>query len=137
MSHSSDCPFCQRVRSEEVIVENERAVAFHDAFPVSPGHTLIVPRDHEADYFALEADQRHALWSLIDAVRDELETRFGPAAYNIGINAGRAAGQTVSHAHVHVIPRYEGDVEDPRGGIRHVIPRKAAWWEDRDDATTQ
>lgn len=115
---------------DDVIARAEHAVAFHDAYPVSPGHALVVPRRHEPDYFALRAEERLALWSLVEEVRDRLEEIHSPAAYNIGVNAGRAAGQTVAHAHVHVIPRYEGDMEDPRGGIRHVIPEKAAYWED-------
>lgn len=133
MSRDPDCVFCRRIGTDHVIAESEHAVAFPDGYPVSLGHTLIVPRRHEPDYFALKPGERRALWSLVDEVRDHLERRHGPAGYNLGINAGRAAGQTVAHAHLHVIPRYPGDVEDPRGGVRHVIPDEAAYWEEDED----
>lgn len=134
MTLRSDCPFCQRMTGDDVIARSDHAVAFHDAYPVSLGHALVVPLRHEPDYFALRREERLAVWSLVEEVREHLEEIHSPDAYNIGVNAGRAAGQTVAHAHVHVIPRYEGDVEDPRGGIRHVIPEKAAYWEDGEDA---
>jgi diadenosine tetraphosphate (Ap4A) HIT family hydrolase len=104
------------------------AVAFPDAFPVSPGHTLIVPRRHEADYFALTAAEQTAMWALTGEVRRRIEVEHQPQGYNIGLNVGTAAGQTVPHAHLHVIPRYVGDVPDPRGGIRWVFPAKAVYW---------
>lgn len=129
MDPSPDCPFCERLRSDDVVARSGHAVAFRDAYPVSPGHTLVVPRRHEPDYFALDDEERLAMWSLVATVREHLEERHAPDGYNVGVNAGGAAGQTVPHAHLHVIPRYEGDVDDPRGGIRHVIPDEARWWE--------
>ena len=101
------CVFCNPP-TDRVIHEDELVVTMWDGFPVSPGHVLVVPRRHVA--------------------RTEIEKDFAPDGYNIGINDGAAAGQTVLHLHLHVIPRYEGDVEDPRGGIRHVIPAKADYW---------
>lgn len=134
MTRDPECVFCRRVGTDQVVARSDHAAAFLDAYPVSPGHTLVVPLRHEPDYFALTEEERRALWSLVEEVRDRLGKVRAPDGYNVGVNAGRAAGQTVIHAHVHVIPRYEGDVEDPRGGIRHVIPEKAAYWEDEEDA---
>jgi diadenosine tetraphosphate (Ap4A) HIT family hydrolase len=110
------------------MAENELAVAFKDAFPVNPGHTLIVPKRHVEGLFDLDPGELAALWSLLPEVQQRLEARHSPAGYNIGVNVGEAAGQTVEHVHVHLIPRYAGDVEDPRGGVRWVVPVRAAYW---------
>lgn len=128
-----DFPFCRRLGGDAVIAANGLAAAFPDAYPVADGHALVVPRRHEGDYFALRPEERAAVWTLVDEVRALLQRRHGPDAFNVGVNAGAAAGQTVAHAHVHLIPRYEGDVDDPRGGVRHVIPSRAAWWEEAED----
>ena len=127
------CVFCERVASNTVVADNNLAAAFPDAFPISPGHTLIAPRRHEADFFNLSEIEQAAVWSLIDPVRHHIESTHHPDAYNIGINAGEAAGQTVPHAHLHVIPWYKGDVQDPRGGIRWIVPTRARYWIDPDD----
>jgi diadenosine tetraphosphate (Ap4A) HIT family hydrolase len=104
---------------------NGLAFAFRDHFPVSPGHTLVVTRRVTPDWFtATEAEQR-AVIALIDEVKRQIDEEHRPDGYNVGFNAGSAAGQTVMHLHVHVIPRFRGDVSDPRGGVRHVIPSKA------------
>jgi diadenosine tetraphosphate (Ap4A) HIT family hydrolase len=103
-------------------------VAFKDGFPVNPGHTLIIPRRHVAGLFELTAADQAAVWALLQPVKERLDARHSPAGYNVGINVGEAAGQTVAHAHVHVIPRYAGDVEDPRGGVRWVVPERAKYW---------
>jgi diadenosine tetraphosphate (Ap4A) HIT family hydrolase len=132
-SSAPDCPFCRRLADGDVLAEIDLAAAIHDAYPVSPGHALILPRRHEADYFALSAEERRAMWALAEEVCRHLEDRHRPDGYNIGVNAGEAAGQTVAHAHLHVIPRHQGDVADPRGGIRQVIPERAAYWEDGDE----
>ena len=124
------CPFCQKVERREFAFGSELAVALPDAFPLSPGHTLIVPRRHEADFFKLTEAEEFAVWRVVRAVRDDLETRLAPQGYNLGINVGTAAGQTVEHAHVHLIPRFLGDVDDPRGGVRWMIPAKARYWKD-------
>lgn len=124
------CPFCEKVQGHELLVENETAVAFFDSFPLSPGHTLVVPRRLESDFFSLTGTEEMALWRAVRAVRVELEARYAPCGYNLGVNVGQAAGQTVEHVHMHVIPRYLGDVADPRGGIRWMIPAKARYWND-------
>jgi len=97
---------------------------------VSPGHTLIVPNRHVATWFEATPEEQQALLEAIAEARRRIEKNHAPDGYNIGINSGEAAGQTVRHLHVHVIPRYAGDVTDPRGGVRWVIPDKAAYWED-------
>src|SRR5512139_3295677 len=122
------CPLCERAARGENVVSNAWAVAIADAFPVSPGHTLIVPRRHVADLFDLSHDEQGGLWALLPLAKAAIDARHAPAAYNIGVNVGVAAGQTVPHVHVHLIPRYPGDVPDPRGGVRRVVPERAAYW---------
>jgi diadenosine tetraphosphate (Ap4A) HIT family hydrolase len=124
------CVFCERARRGEYVSSNELAVAFPDGFPLNPGHCLIVPRRHEADFLALAPEEQAAVWALVSEVRAWIEAGGEvPAGYNIGINVGAAAGQTIGHAHLHVVPRFEGDVPDPRGGVRWVVPSRAAYWE--------
>ena len=126
-----DCPFCQIAAGDsdtELIAESAHSVAFYDRYPVSDGHTLVIPRHHEADLFDLDPGERADAWALLDSVRELLVERFNPDGLNIGVNENEAAGQTIHHAHIHLIPRYQGDVEDPRGGIRWVIPDKAPYW---------
>ncbi|XXS84572.1 HIT family protein [Sorangium sp. So ce176] len=106
------------------VASNALAFALRDRFPVSPGHTLVVPRRLVPTWFDATAEERAAIFELVDAVKRQLDAELQPDGYNIGINAGEAAGQTVMHLHVHVIPRFRGDVDDPRGGVRHVIPGK-------------
>ncbi|MCM2334674.1 MAG: HIT family protein [Anaeromyxobacteraceae bacterium] len=122
------CPFCQRLALPDLLAESPLAVAFKDAYPVSPGHALIVPKRHVADLFELTPEEQAALWQLLPEVKARLDARHGPAGYNIGVNLGAAAGQTVGHVHVHLIPRYFEDVADPRGGVRWVLPERAAYW---------
>jgi diadenosine tetraphosphate (Ap4A) HIT family hydrolase len=109
-------------------MESADAYVVRDGFPVSPGHTLIIPKRHVGSFFEITDAERADVMSLLAKARSDLEREFRPAAYNIGINDGAAAGQTVPHLHVHLIPRYEGDHDDPRGGVRWVIPSKAAYW---------
>ncbi len=125
------CPLCERAATPPLIAENAVAVAFPDAFPLNPGHCLIVPRRHVDDLFALAEDERASAWELIVPVKRALDAAYRPDGYNIGVNVGAAAGQTIFHVHVHVIPRYVGDVGDARGGIRHIIPDRARYWERR------
>jgi diadenosine tetraphosphate (Ap4A) HIT family hydrolase len=120
---SSRCPFCA-VCQDCVIDENEHALAVRDAFPVSLGHTLIVLRRHSASWFSASADERLAILTLLDRVRGALDAEMAPTGYNIGVNDGEAAGQTIMHLHVHLIPRFTGDVDDPAGGVRFVIPQR-------------
>jgi diadenosine tetraphosphate (Ap4A) HIT family hydrolase len=126
----SDCPFCH-LPSERILLENELAFAFRDGYPVSEGHTLIVPRRHVASFFETSEQEQAAILDLLRRARAELDESLHPTGYNVGINDGTAAGQTVMHVHVHLIPRYAGDREDPRGGVRWVIPGKADYWSKR------
>jgi diadenosine tetraphosphate (Ap4A) HIT family hydrolase len=122
------CIFCRSRTESDRLAGNDLAIAFPAGFPVSPGHTLIVPRRHEPDFFALTADEQAAMVALVNPVRAVLGERYAPDAYNLGVNAGKAAGQTILHAHLHVIPRYTGDVAEPRGGVRWVLPETARYW---------
>lgn len=118
---SDTCPFCHR--SSEII-GNELGYATWDSYPVSPGHCLVVPRRHFASFFDATDAERVALLELVVGARAILEAEHRPDGYNIGVNVGEAAGQSVMHLHIHVIPRYRGDMENPRGGVRGVIPEK-------------
>jgi len=124
------CPLCERIRDGEVTHRGARAAAIRDGFPVSPGHTLVVSLRHVPSYFDLDPDERAAVMEMVDVVRVALDDEFHPDGYNVGLNVGAAAGQTVPHVHVHVIPRYTGDVPDPRGGVRWVFPDRGAYWSD-------
>jgi diadenosine tetraphosphate (Ap4A) HIT family hydrolase len=121
------CPFCHPEESC-VTLENDSARAFPDAFPVAEGHTLVVPKRHVASLFDLPEEHQAALWRLVALVRGKLLAELKPDGFNVGVNDGMAAGQTVMHAHVHVIPRRVGDLADPRGGVRWVLPAKAPYW---------
>ncbi|MEI6548019.1 MAG: HIT family protein [Burkholderiales bacterium] len=125
------CPFCS-LPPDRILLSGTYAIALRDAYPISPGHTLIVPRRHVGSFFEATAQERAELLALLDEAKLELDAQFFPAAFNIGINDGPAAGQTVSHLHIHLIPRYVGDRTDPRGGVRWIIPDKADYWSARD-----
>ena len=129
MVHASprSCPFCAH-DAQRVVWADTHVVALTDAYPVSPGHTLVVPRRHVATYFEATPEEQASIWAAVREVKSLLDQQMRPDGYNVGFNAGGAAGQTVDHAHVHVIPRFSGDVEDPRGGVRWVVPTRAAWW---------
>lgn len=130
VDRSQGCVFCERIASGQIVAENELSMAIPDAYPVTPGHTLVVPRRHETEFFNLTAAEQAALWQLVAMVRAELLEARKPDGFNVGLNDGAAAGQTMTHAHVHVIPRYAGDSADPRGGVRRVIPGKARYWKE-------
>jgi diadenosine tetraphosphate (Ap4A) HIT family hydrolase len=117
-----NCPFCNPDR--KTIVANKYALAILDGFPVSQGHALVIPRRHVPTIFDLNTDEYTGCFALVREVKILLEDRHSTNAFNIGVNCGEVSGQTVDHAHIHVIPRYSGDVDDPRGGVRHVIPGK-------------
>lgn len=118
---STDCPFCLPAGA---LLENESALVIRDRFPASPGHLLILPRRHVADWFETTARERLAMFDLADAAKDWLDGEFQPDGFNLGVNVGEVAGQTIFHVHLHLIPRYRGDVPAPRGGVRGVIPAK-------------
>jgi diadenosine tetraphosphate (Ap4A) HIT family hydrolase len=115
------CVFCQ---INESVLENDLAIAFYDKYPVNKGHLLIIPKRHIEQYFDLTDQERSAIDSLLLEGKRLLDEQYQPDGYNIGINCGEAAGQTIFHVHVHLIPRFRGDMEDPRGGVRGVIPEK-------------
>lgn len=122
------CPFCSLPR-DRIVLESELGLAFRDGYPVSRGHTLVIPKRHVGSFFECTEAEQAALLKLLRIARADVEFLFRPAGYNIGINDGAAAGQTVPHLHIHLIPRYAGDRDDPRGGVRWVLPDKAAYWE--------
>jgi ATP adenylyltransferase len=118
------CPFCAPDAGRELLTETDTCYAILDKYPVTPGHALVIPKSHLSDYFDLPAPLKADLWRMVDRVKQLLSERFRPHGFNVGINVGTAAGQTIPHVHIHVIPRYWGDVENPRGGVRGVIPAK-------------
>ena len=121
MSQHQDCPFCGK---PEMVIENELAFAHYDSYPVNAGHCLIIPRRHVAEYFQATAEEKASIWALVDEMKIIIDREYSPDGYNIGVNIGETAGQSVPHIHIHMIPRYRGDVENPRGGVRGVIPGK-------------
>jgi diadenosine tetraphosphate (Ap4A) HIT family hydrolase len=124
------CPFCF-LSASRIVDEAEHCVAIRDAFPVSEGHTLIISKRHVGSFFDLSESEVQDLFRLLARAKRALDAAFRPAGFNVGINDGRAAGQTVQHLHVHLIPRYTGDVPDPRGGIRWIFPERADYWSGR------
>lgn len=121
------CPFCA-LPDQRIMRQSPLAIAFLDGYPIAEGHALVIPKRHVGSLFDLPAEELQAVWSLVAEVRASLAEQFHPDGFNVGVNDGDAAGQTIGHAHVHIIPRREGDVADPRGGIRWVIPAKAKYW---------
>ena len=121
------CPFCRLSRRVEIICETATCVAFYDGYPVSPGHALIIPKRHVANYFDLTNHEREAMNVVLQYVKQKVDERFRPDGYNVGININEAAGQSVFHCHMHLIPRYKGDVPNPKGGVRGVIPNKQSY----------
>lgn len=115
------CPFCH-LPNDRIEAQNDLAVAIRDAYPVNPGHTLVIPRRHVASWFEATVEERAAMLELADLARQTLQDELAPDGFNLGINDGEAAGQTIPHLHLHVIPRFDGDVDDPTGGVRGVIP---------------
>jgi diadenosine tetraphosphate (Ap4A) HIT family hydrolase len=122
------CPFCT-LPPERIIDSNDLALVIRDGYPVSPGHTLVIPKRHIGSWFEITTEEQSAMLNLLGRAKAVLGEEFKPDGYNIGINDGPTAGQTVPHLHMHLIPRYEGDLEDPRGGVRWIIPGKAKYWE--------
>lgn len=121
------CPFCQRDPAR-VLGEDDLSVIYQDGFPVSTGHTVIIPKRHVATLFEASEAEQLALLKALNRAKALLDETYHPDGYNIGINHGEAGGQTVFHLHIHLIPRYNGDCEEPRGGVRWVLPEKARYW---------
>lgn len=117
------CPFCT-LSATRIIEQDALTLTIRDGYPVSPGHTLVITRRHVPSIFDASDDERRALWVALARARSALTTELRPDGWNLGVNDGPAGGQTVMHVHVHLIPRFAGDVEDARGGIRHCIPGK-------------
>ena len=119
-----DCIFCNK-KDGGVVLNTRFFIAKYDEYPVSPGHILIIPKRHVEDYLLLTRYEREELFNeCIPQCHQLLDAKYKPDGYNIGINCGEAAGQSIMHCHIHIIPRYKGDVENPRGGVRGVIPSK-------------
>lgn len=117
------CLFCTDPKG--VSIQGALAYSARDTYGVSPGHTLVIPKRHVASFFDLTEDEVSACMALIKEEKARLDDEFKPDGYNVGVNIGPAAGQSIYHVHIHIIPRYKGDVENPQGGVRHVIPKKA------------
>lgn len=134
MTNPVQCPFCEIAThdaAERIVMENDRAFLITDGFPVSEGHSLIIPRRHVASFFDTTRAEKKDLMTLLEEAKKKLDQELNPAAHNIGINDGPAAGQTIFHCHIHLIPRYDYQHRDPRGGVRWVNPDKADYWSDR------
>ena len=123
-NHESNCVFCNPNAEHELIAESATVYAIYDKFPVNEGHALIIPKRHCADYFDLSFKEQAACLFVLNKVKELVAQRFKPDGFNVGINIGEKAGQTIHHVHIHLIPRYDGDVEEPRGGVRGVVPDK-------------
>ena len=123
---NNPCLFCYP-KPEEIIMETEHALLISDSFPVSPGHCLVVPRRHIKTYFECSAEENQEFHYLILQAKQHVDKQHAPDGYNIGCNNGTAAGQSVHHLHIHIIPRYQGDVENPKGGVRWVIPKNSQY----------
>jgi diadenosine tetraphosphate (Ap4A) HIT family hydrolase len=120
----NNCPFCKVESERKIIASTPLSIAFFDGFPVSPGHALIIPRRHVSSFFNLTKDEQQDMFILLDSVKSIIDEKYHPDGYNVGVNVGEVAGQSIFHVHLHLIPRYKGDVSNPRGGVRGVIPSK-------------
>ena len=120
-----ECVFCKQfIQNREPIFENKLAIAYFDEFPVSKGHILIITKRHAATFFDITDEEQIAVIGLLNKCKKYIDEKYNPNGYNVGLNCGAAAGQSVMHIHMHLIPRYKGDVDNPRGGVRWVIPKK-------------
>lgn len=121
---NTNCFFCRKVKERDFQIENDLAVARFDDFPVNKGHLEIITKRHVKDWWKTTKEERIAIFNLLDEAKKIVDSKYKPDGYNIGMNLGEKAGQSIMHLHVHLIPRYTGDVENPRGGIRGIIPGK-------------
>ena len=135
MDKTTTCTYCSLAQAR-IVEESALSIAFKDAFPVSDGHTLIIPRRHTASFFDLTLQEREYMMNLMARVKLKLQDEFNPQGFNVGVNEGFAAGQTVMHTSMHLIPRFKGDVTDPRGGVRWLFPDKAVFWDKKPEAPT-
>lgn len=119
--HNKLCPFCS---IDNPVLSSELSFAIYDRFPVNPGHMLIIPRRHVADFFDLTPEEKIDISDMLNRGKILLDKEREPDGYNIGVNCGESAGQTIFHVHIHLIPRYKGDIDEPRGGVRGVIPER-------------
>ncbi len=118
------CFFCQHILEHDFAFENDLAVARYDDFPVNQGHLEVIPKRHVKDWWETTPEERIAIFDLLDQAKEILDQKYHPDGYNIGMNLGVDAGQSIMHLHVHLIPRYHGDVPNPRGGVRGILPSK-------------
>lgn len=126
--HKTDCLFCQHARSNRMTVEYGSVFAILDKHPVTEGHHLVISKRHVSDYFAMSYNEKRDVEALLSLLRKQIVIDDpGVKGFNIGMNCGEAAGQTVMHAHIHLIPRRDGDVDDPRGGVRGCVPAKMGY----------
>jgi len=126
MEQPAKCPFCKPF-ADDIVAKNDLCYARWDRYPVSKGHLLLMPYRHTPDFFSLTPEEKLAMLDLIDTCKEIIVENFKPDGYNIGMNIGAAAGQTIMHCHCHMIPRYAGDVKRPRGGIRGIVPGKRGY----------
>lgn len=120
----NECFFCKSIKNNDFELENELAIARLDDFPINKGHLEVIPKRHVKDWWETTLDERIAIFNLLDQAKKIIDEKYNPDGYNIGMNLGEKAGQSVMHLHVHLIPRYDGDVKNPRGGVRGIIPEK-------------
>ena len=120
---NNPCLFCKDAKG--VSLENALAYSARDSYAVSPGHTVVIPKRHVASFFDLTQEEVVACMALVNEEKKLIDHEFNPDGYNVGVNVGSSAGQSIFHVHIHVIPRYKGDVENPQGGVRHVLTKKA------------
>ena len=123
------CPLCAALSGDGLLVEATDAVALMDKYPLNPGHCLVLPRRHTPLFWDLSSEEISDIFSVLAEARGLIDEKFSPDGYNIGVNVGAAGGQTIDHVHVHLIPRYRGDDDDPRGGVRWILPERAVYWE--------
>ena len=120
----NDCFFCKTISNYDFELENQLAIARYDDFPVNNGHLEIIPKRHVKDWWQTTLEEKIAIFNLLDEAKKIIDKKYSPDGYNIGMNLGEKAGQSIMHLHVHLIPRYDGDVKNPRGGVRGIIPEK-------------
>jgi diadenosine tetraphosphate (Ap4A) HIT family hydrolase len=124
------CAFCS-LPASRIIETTDNFWLIRDGYPISPGHSLVIPKRHVRFFFDLTVAEQLGALNLLQRAKQDLDQQYAPQGYNIGINDGPAAGQTIPHLHIHLIPRYSGDRPDPRGGVRWIIPEKADYWSQR------